>query len=55
MFSTWDRSRGTAALWERKDRQHAHSLGRFIATVDRMFYMAVAALAVAILALLIVE
>ena len=54
MFSTWDRSRGTPALWERKDRQHAHPLGRFLATVDRMFYAGAAALAVAILALLIV-
>lgn len=54
MFSTLDRSRGNAALWGRKDRQHA-PLGRFIATVDRLFYAAAAALAVAILALLIIE
>lgn len=45
MFSTWDRHRGTTALSERKERRDAHPLGRFIATVDRIFYAAAAALA----------
>ena len=53
MLWTWGRYRGTAALWERKDRQHAHPLGRFITTVDRMFFAAAAALAIAIVVQLI--
>lgn len=52
MSSTWDRYRGSTALWVRKGGQHAPPLGRFIATVDRMFYAAAAALAIAIVALL---
>ena len=54
MFSTWDRHRGTTALSERKERRDAHPLGRFIATVDRIFYAAAAALAIATVALLII-
>ena len=56
MAWTWDRYRESTTVWhrdERKGRQTADPLARFVAIVDRMFYLAAAAFAICIGALLI--
>jgi hypothetical protein len=55
MAWAWDRYRDTA-VWHREEgkrRRDADPLWRFIAIVDRMFYVAAAAFALSIIALLV--
>lgn len=54
MSWTWDRYRDSAAVWPRDERsEQQESLARFVTVVDRMFYVAAAAFALSIVALLI--
>jgi hypothetical protein len=53
MSWTWDRYRDSTAVWPPEERSEQQSLARFVTVVDRMFYVAAAAFALSIVALLI--
>ena len=53
MFFTWDRYHAAADRWLRQTRRNADPMGDFLSSIDVMIYVAGAALAVCVIAIIV--